>query len=103
MLRYLKGSRNLKVIYRRQHPADESTLSQLDPLGLTGYADSDMANDRDDRKSLSSYIFSLNGNTISWKSKKRAGKVATSTTEAELDVTSYAAKHLIWLQKGLLE
>ena len=33
----------------------------------------------------------------------RAGKVATFTTEAELDAMSYAANHLVWLQDRATE
>lgn len=33
---------------------------------IVGYADSDLTNDKDDRKSVSGYIFSLNGNAMSW-------------------------------------
>ena len=94
VLRYLKGTRNLALTYHRQ----------LKPKSqLIGYADSDLGNDKDDRKSISGFIFILNRNTISWRSKKRARKVATSTNEAELQALSYASKHMIWLQEGLLE
>lgn len=65
-------------------------------------ADSDFANDNDARKSVSGYIFALDRNVVSWRSKKR-GTVATPTTEAELHAMSFAAKHLSWIQEGLSE
>ena len=73
------------------------------PGGLIGFADSDFANDPGDRKSVSGYVFQLYGNTISWKSKKRPRKNASSTLEAELYAISYASKHLLWIQEGLSE
>ena len=72
-------------------------------MNLIGYADSDYANDKDGSRSILGYIFKLNGNTISWRSKKRTRRVHTSTTEAELFAMSLAAKHLLWLQEALKE
>ena len=47
---------------------------------LKGYCDSDYAADRDKRRSISGVVFTLGGNTISWRS--RLQKVVTlSTTE----------------------
>ena len=36
----------------------------------------------------------LNGNGIPWRAEKRARRIATSTTSAELHAMSVAAKHL---------
>ena len=91
VLRYLKGTRDLKLTYRANR------------TNLIGYADSDYANDKDDSRSISGYIFQLNGNTISWRSKKRNRRVHTSTTEAELFAMSLASKHLLWLQEAMKE
>ena len=97
VLRYVKGTRNLKLIYRRTESIEASRR-------LIGYADSDFANDVDDHKSVSGYMFMLNEcNTISWRSKKRTHRVATSTLEAELHALSYTSKHLLWLQEALRE
>ena len=71
--------------------------------GLIGFADSDFANDPDDRNSVSGYVFQLYGNTTSWKAKKRTRKNASSTLEAELYAMSYGSKHLLWIQEGLSE
>ena len=95
VLRYLQCSRDQKLRYT---PSQDDNAA----VELVGYADSDFANDKDDRKSISGYIFCLNGNTISWRAKKR-GTVATSTTEAELYAMSFAAKHLSWIKEGLSE
>ncbi|KAK4390450.1 hypothetical protein Sango_2108300 [Sesamum angolense] len=49
---------------------------------LVGYVDSNYANDRDNRKSTTSYVFTLCGACISWKSQLQ-NIVALSTTEAD--------------------
>lgn len=59
IMRYLKGTSDLKLVYKR---------SESDPL--IGYADSDRANDTCDRKSTSGFLFQVYGNTILWSSKK---------------------------------
>ena len=97
VLRYLKGTRDLTLRYHHNE-------TQIDRGNrLIGFADSDLANDKDDGKSISGYIYQFNGNTISWRSKKRSRKVPTSTTEAELFAMAYAAKHMLWLQEALRE
>lgn len=59
--------------------------------------DSNYANDRDNRKSTTSYVFTLYGACISWKSQLHH-IVALSTTESEyVDVTE-ALKEAIWLK-----
>ena len=67
---------------------------------LKGYCDSDYATDRDKRRSISGVVFTLGGNTISWRS--RLQKVVTlSTTKAEYLAMNDAGKEALWL-KGLL-
>ena len=61
ILRYLKGTADLGLLYRRS-----------DAEELTGYSDSDWAGDLDDRKSTSGYMFMLSGAPISWKSRKQS-------------------------------
>ena len=95
VLRYLQGSSDQRLRYTPSQ--DDNT-----PVELVGYADSDFANDKDDRKSVSGYLFCLNGNTISWRAKKMS-TVATSTTEAGLYAMSFAAKHLSRVQEELSE
>ncbi|KAK4386046.1 Retrovirus-related Pol polyprotein from transposon TNT 1-94 [Sesamum angolense] len=59
LLRYLNGSNNYGITFSK------------DPQGasLVGYVDSNYANDRDNRKSTTSYVFTLCGACISWKSQ----------------------------------
>ena len=88
-MRYIRGSLEMKLCYRKGSD-----------FVLKGYCDSDYAADRDKRRSISGVVFTLGGNTISWRS--RLQKVVTlSTTEAEYLAMNDAGKETLWL-KGLL-
>ncbi|XP_073033719.1 secreted RxLR effector protein 161-like [Primulina eburnea] len=63
---------------------------------LVGYVDSNYANDRDNRKSTTSYVFTLCGACIIWKSQLQH-IVALSTTESEYVAVTEALKESIWL------
>ncbi|KAI3740618.1 hypothetical protein L2E82_31087 [Cichorium intybus] len=90
ILRYLKGSSKLCLCYGGAKPI------------VKGYTDADMAGDLDNRKSTSSYVFTLAGGAISWQSKLQKC-VALSTTEAEYIAAVEAGKELIWLKRFLQE
>lgn len=60
VLRYLQGTTDYKLTYRRS-----------DHLEVVGYSDSDFSKCKDDKKSTSGYIFMLAGGPISWKSHKQ--------------------------------
>ena len=87
ILRYLKGTSNLGLLYRDNTPTE-----------ITGYSDADWAGDIGDRKSTSGYAFLLGGAAISWKSNKQTC-VALSTAEAEYVALSAAAQEAVWLQQ----
>ncbi|EDN02358.1 hypothetical protein HCAG_00222 [Histoplasma mississippiense (nom. inval.)] len=91
LLRYLKGTKSLRIIYR--HTAEVGTK-------LNAFSDSDWAGDVGDRKSTSGMVILLAGGPISWKSSKQ-GVVALSTTEAEYVACSEALKTVIRI-RGLL-
>lgn len=59
VLRYLQGTKDYKLTYRRS-----------DNLEVVGYSDSDFAKCNEDKKSTSGYIFLLAGGPISWRSHK---------------------------------
>ena len=63
---------------------------------ITGYIDSDWANDSADRKSQGGHVFLYNGADISWQSRKQ-DLVALSTTEAEYIACSEASREARWL------
>ena len=52
------------------------------------------------RRSTSGYVFQIQGNTVSWCSKRQAC-VAKSTTEAEYMALSIACQESIWLRRLL--
>ncbi|KAL5563212.1 hypothetical protein UlMin_032959 [Ulmus minor] len=74
VLRYIKGALDVGLLYKR---------CEGDSTKLMGYVDADHAGDLDKRRSLTGYIFTLFGCTISWKAQLQP-VVALSTTEAEL-------------------
>jgi hypothetical protein len=69
---------------------------------LQGYVDSDMAGDKDSRRSTIGYVFTIGGTTVSWISKLQK-VVALSTTELEYVVATEASKEMIWLQRFMEE
>jgi hypothetical protein len=85
VIRYLKATRDYRLHYDT-HNHDRN---------LTGYTDSEWANDSADRKSQGGHIFISNG-TISWQSRKQ-DIVAMSTLEAEYIASSEASREGRWL------
>ena len=72
LLRYLQGSKGLKLTYTKEASYD-----------LVGESDADWSGDGNDRKSTTGYYFKLNGRgaALSWGVKKQA-TVALSSSEA---------------------
>lgn len=67
---------------------------------LIDYTDSDYANDIDDTKRTSIYVFMMSEVVISWSSKKQS-LVSLSTTEAKFIVTAISFCQVVWLRKIL--
>ncbi|KAJ9546970.1 hypothetical protein OSB04_019513 [Centaurea solstitialis] len=72
-------------------------VAYSDEISVTGYTDASFQTDKDDFKSQSGYVFTLNGGAISWKSSKQ-DTIVDSTTEAEYIAASDAAKEAVWLR-----
>lgn len=89
VLRYLKATKDQKLIYTKQ-----------DEVNLVGYSDSDWAQSIDDRKSTSGYVFKLSG-PISWRAKKQP-TVALSSCEAEYMALTETFKEEIYLTNLLM-
>lgn len=87
LLRYLKHTSHYGLHYSKC----------TDSTNLCGFVDSNYANDRDKRKSTTSYVFTLGGSCISWKSQLQP-IVALSTTESEYIVITEAMKEALWLK-----
>ena len=88
-LRYLASTKHYKLTYTGNDNV------------IFGYADSDWAS-QTDSKSVSGYIFMMNGAAISWKSKKQS-IVALSSAEAEYVSACTAAKEAVWLRNFATE
>eukprot|EP00961_Rhodomonas_salina_P125501 1690608-Rhodomonas_salina.1 len=65
-----------------------------------GWVDSDYAADPDTRRSVTSYLISMNNGPISWKAK-RQGCVTLSSAEAEFVAASHCGQELIYLRNLL--
>ncbi|KAK4400105.1 Retrovirus-related Pol polyprotein from transposon TNT 1-94 [Sesamum angolense] len=92
LFRYLNGSNNYGIKFSKCSEG----------VKLMGYVDSNYANDRDSRRSTTSYVFTLCGACISWKSQLQ-NIVALSTTEAEYIALTEAFKEALWLECLLKE
>jgi hypothetical protein len=93
ILRYLSGTVNYGCIYKKLNTAETM---------LTGYSDSDLAGDVDDRKSTSGSVFLLGSCLVTWASQKQR-VVALSSCEAEYIASANAACQGIWLSRLLGE
>jgi hypothetical protein len=90
LLRYLCGSTHHSLTFG------------LSNQGLIGYSDSDFASDKDDSHSIGGYVYYLFSSPISWRSQKQS-VVATSSTEAEYNSLSNAARKQIHLSQLLCD
>ena len=90
IMRYLKGTLDLKLSYQKS------------PGGIEAYADANWAGDIDNRHSTSGNLFMLANGAISWMSKHQS-VVATSTAEAEYIAIYHAAQDAIVIKRLLVE
>jgi len=94
VLRYLVDTRGHGLLFGRHN------TEGMDCLKVSAYSDADWAADKGDRKSVTGWIAMLNGDSVSWASKKQK-VVALSSCEAELYAASAALQEIQWL-RGLL-
>ncbi|XP_074378630.1 secreted RxLR effector protein 161-like [Apium graveolens] len=92
ILRYVKGTVNYGLIYWR------GTGNYI----LSGYSDSDLAGNIEDRRSTRGMAFYLNESLITWVSHKQRC-VALSSCEAEFMAATAAACQGVWLQNLLMQ
>jgi len=90
-LRYVVGIKDLALKY-----------SKLPSFVLSRFSYSNYGGDRDDRKSTSTYVFSIGLGAISCASKKQP-TMSLSTIEVEYWAISVATKEAIWLRHLLKE
>lgn len=84
VLRYLKGFRDLGLIYKR------------DSKPIEGFVDADWDNCPEDRRSYTRFLFKLSSSSISWDSRKQP-TVALSSTEVEYMGLTECAKEATYL------
>jgi hypothetical protein len=103
VFRYLAGTKDVGLVFgSRQGDAVADTRGrERFRVDVCAYADADWANDKSDRKSITGWVAKLNGDPISWASKKQR-TVAQSTCEAELYAEAAAIQEVLWL-RGLLQ
>lgn len=93
ILRYIKSTIDLKLTFPKSHKYDDT---------VTGYADADWANDINDRKSISGYVFKVYTSLVSWATKKQP-TVSLSSTEAEFISLSMASCEAVWISNMVKE
>ena len=89
--RYIKGTPGQGVLYENRGHTQ-----------VIGYCDANWASSPIDRRSTSGYCVFIEGNLISWKSKKQ-NVVVRSSAIAEYRAIDLATSELIWLKQLLLE
>lgn len=88
ILRYVAGTLNLGVNFKKGAAADYTLL---------GYTDSDCSGDLVHRKSTSGILFFLGDNLVTWSSQKQR-VVALSSCEAEYVAAALGACQGVWLR-----
>ena len=95
VLWYLKGTRDVGIVYRR---SPKMNNTNFDHVALWGYCDVNYVEDPRDCKLTSGYAFMLAGDPIAWKSKKQVS-VALSTTEAKYYAVGIACQEATWIKQ----
>ncbi|KAH9745502.1 hypothetical protein KPL70_004095 [Citrus sinensis] len=93
LVRYLSGTLNHGLVYERSTSKSE---------GISGFVDSDFTGNLDRIRSLTGYLYMLDGCLINRKASLQH-VVAISTTEAEYTVATKAVKEALWLKGLILE
>ena len=88
LLRYLKGTLDLKLTYAPT-PSSDSLF--------TTYSDADLGGNPDNGRSTGGYVVKMGTGAISWSSRLQS-IVALSTTEAEFVASTSAGQEILWLR-----
>ena len=92
VIKYCSGTKNHGLLYQR----DNNKEMKIEVFCDSGYGTGT------NRRSISGIIIKLNGNVVSWASK-RQDVVAQSTVEAEYIAMALAIKNLLWIIQLLHE
>jgi hypothetical protein len=107
--RYMHDPRkeHLEVVYRilrylKSSPRKGIMFKSHGHLNVEGYCDADWASCPDDRRSTSGYCVFVEGNLVSWQSKKQS-TVSRSTAEAEYRAMAQGLCEILWIRNLLSE
>jgi hypothetical protein len=102
VLRYLSGTTSMGLVFGSRGSKAAADSSKPTAVECCVFADADWAGDKSDRKSISGWVAKVNGDPISWSSKKQ-NVVALSTCEAELYAEAAAIQEALWVRGMLAE
>jgi hypothetical protein len=105
VLRYLAGTKDIGLVFGSRNGdaiSDSRGRGTGVEVEVCAFADADWAGDHRDRKSVSGWVAKINGDPISWSSKKQR-VVALSTCEAELYAEAAAIQEVLWIRGMLAE
>lgn len=91
VLSYPAHIRSMGVVYLKNEEAS-----------LHAYTDSDFGTNKNDRKSVSGFVFWFSGSAVRWCSKKQP-VTAQSTLEAEFIAMLFAVREAIWMRRLVRE
>lgn len=100
VMKYLEGTRTVGISYRvgeKTKGFQKNLLDKRTTSEPTAAVDSDFGNDKEESKSISGYLVTVNESVISWRSKRQS-MVATSTCHAEYVAASEASREVIWIR-----
>jgi hypothetical protein len=105
VFRYVAGTLDVGLVFGSRNGSAFTESRGRSPqvqLDVCAFADADWANNKGDRKSISGWVAKINGDVVSWSSKKQR-VVALSTCEAELYAEAAAIQEVLWLRGMLAE
>jgi hypothetical protein len=91
ILKYLRRTKDEFLVYGGE-----------EELVVNGYTDASFQTDTDDSQSQSGFVFTINGDAVSYKSSKKE-TVTNSIVEAEYIEAPGAAKEGVWMRRFLIE
>lgn len=108
VLRYLKGTKEKGITYRRGSGNSAVELkaysdfqfngpSKRSQVKLEAYSDADWGGDKDTRRSHTGAVLFLAGGPVAWISKKQSS-VAMSSAEAEYMAASLTCREVLWVR-----
>lgn len=100
VIRYLKGTIYLKLVYGQRSNRSSPTIPA--PYNLIGYNGSNFAADSEDRKLVIKYCFFLNGAMVSWSSKKQK-TVSMLMTKSKYIAIDHTARERVWIKRFINE